>query len=94
MTHSGTRSRSLLGYGLLAMALFWAYGKAVASPKSKPSAAQLVPTIQMPSTPPDTFSDPSGTFDAETLRAARRAVHRRSADLDEEFLVLDQLGLL
>jgi hypothetical protein len=93
MTHSGNRARSFFGYGLLAMVLFWAYGRAAASQKERPSEALLAPTIPTPSTTTDISCDLSG-IDAETLRAARRTVYKQSADLDEEFRVLDQLGLL
>ncbi len=93
MTHSGSRTRSLFGYGLLAMVSFWAGGKAAASLKEKPSEALLAPTTPTPSTTMDISCDLSG-IDTETLRAARRTVYTQSADLDEEFRVLDQLGLL
>jgi hypothetical protein len=99
MSPTGVRPRSLLGYSLLAVALCWAGGRTLASVNRMLSELPLVPTTPTPSTATATSCEDFGTFDiktldAETLRMARKTVSRESADIDEEFRLLDQLGLL
>ena len=103
MTHSVLRrTRSFLGFGLLAGALFLAGGIAAVSAKEKPSEPVSEPTIQPSLTTQDTSSTnlKSGMPEHQIPNTpqgrqfARKMVARRSQSPDDEYMLLEELGLL
>jgi len=103
MTHSGTRRiLSLSAYGLLAGGLFLAGGIAAASQKEKPSEPESEPTTQPSSTEMGTSltSLKTGKSDyqipntPQARSLARKMVAKQSHCLDDEYMLLEELGLL
>ena len=103
MTHSVLRrTRSLSAYGLLGAALFWAGGIAAVSQKEKPSEPESGPTEQTSSTTQDTSSTSSKTGMSEQQIPntpqgrlyARKMVARQAHCPDDEYMLLEELGLL
>lgn len=102
MTHSGTRARSFLGCGLLAMVSFLAGGAAAVYQKEKPSEPGSEPTTQPSSTETDISSTSSKTGTSEpqisntpmAQQRARKMVAKRAHCPDDEYMLLDELGLM
>ena len=103
MTHSALRrTLSLSAYGLLAVALFWAGGIAAVSQKEKPSEPESGPTTQPSSTTQGTSSTSLKTGMSEQpipntpqgRMYARKMVAKNAHCPDDEYMILEQLGLL
>ena len=102
MTPSARRILSFLGFGLLAMALFLACGRAAVSQKEKPSEPESGPTTQPSSTTQDTSSTSLKTGMSEQpipntpqgRMYARKMVAKNAHCPDDEYMILEQLGLL
>lgn len=100
MTHSALRrTLSFLGFGLLAMALFLAGGIAAVSAKGQPSEPESEPMTQPSSTTQDTSltNSKTGMSDPNTPLAqqrARKMVAKKAHCLDDEYMLLEEIGLL